>query len=111
MHKIHSDRVLKDLQDWKEAPLDCVVFSLYQLQAFYLNETKRGLAGLGEYTIASKYKSLQLDQLAIQYLPTSSPEDIVKRIKEGKLDRDREGGLDRIEALHEKVKTAVEDDR
>ena len=45
-------RVLKDLQDWKEAPLDCVVLSLYQLQAFYLNETKRGLAGLGKYTIA-----------------------------------------------------------
>ena len=76
-------RVLKDLQDWKEAPLDCVVLSLYQLQAFYLNETKRGLVGLGKYTIAPKYKSACLDQYAVQYLPCSCPEDIVRRIREG----------------------------
>ena len=69
-------RVLKDLQDWKEAPLDSLVLSLYQLQAFYLNETKQGLAGLGNYNVAQKYN-------AVQYLPTNSPEEIVKRIREG----------------------------
>ena len=62
-------RVLKDRQDWKEAALDCVVLSLDQLQAFYLNETKCSLAGLGKYTIAPKYKSACLDQYAVQYLP------------------------------------------
>lgn len=76
-------RVLKDLQDWKEAPLDSLVLSLYQLQAFYWNETKRGLAGLGNYTVAPKYQAACLDQVAVQYLPTNSPEDIVKRIREG----------------------------
>ena len=76
-------RVLKDLQDWKEAPLDSLVLSLYQLQAFYLNETKRGLAGLGNYNVAQKYHAVCLDQIAVQYLPTNSPEEIVKRIKEG----------------------------
>ena len=44
-------RVLKDLQEWKEAPVDSVVLSLFQLQVFYYNEVKRGLAGLGEYTL------------------------------------------------------------
>ena len=76
-------RVLKDLQDWKEAPLDSLVLSLYQLQAFYLNETKRGLAGLGNYNVAQKYHAVCLDQIAVQYLPTNSPEEIVKRIREG----------------------------
>ena len=76
-------RVLKDLQDWKEAPLDSLVLSLYQLQAFYWNETKRGLPGLGNYTVAPKYQAACLDQIVVQYLPTNSPEDIVKRIREG----------------------------
>ena len=76
-------RVLKDLQDWKEAPLDSLVLSLYQLQAFYLNETKRGLAGLGNYNVAQKYHAVCLDQIAVQYLPTNCPEDIVTRIREG----------------------------
>ena len=76
-------RVLKDLQDWKEAPLDSLVLSLYQLQAFYLNETEQGLAGLGNYNVAQKYHTVCLDQIAVQYLPTNSPEEIVKRIREG----------------------------
>ena len=79
-----SNRVLKDLQKWKEAPLDCVLLSLYQLQAFYLNETKRGLVGLGDYSIAPEYQFIRFDHLDVQYLPTSSPDEIVQRIKEGK---------------------------
>ena len=71
------------VKGWKEAPLDSLVLSLYHLQAFYLNETKRGLAGLGNYTVAPKYQAACLDQVAVQYLPTNCPEDIVKRIREG----------------------------
>ena len=77
------NRVLKDLQKWKEAPLDCVLLLLYQLQAFYLNETKWGLVGLGEYSIAPEYHFITFDHLDVQYLPTSSPDEIVQRIKEG----------------------------
>ena len=93
-------RVLKALQDWKEAPLDSLVLSLYQLQAFYLNETKRGLAGLGNYNVAQKYHAVCLDQIAVQYLPTNSPEEIVKRIKEG----ERNGEIPQV-----KVKKESED--
>ena len=38
------NRVIKDFQQWKEAPLDLFVLALYQLQAFYYNEIQRGLA-------------------------------------------------------------------
>ena len=58
-----------------------MLLSLYQLQAYYYNEIKRGLAGLGQYTIALKYSSLEVQEF--DYLPTSSPEEIVKRIRDG----------------------------
>ena len=43
------NRVMKDFQQWKEAPLDSFVLALYQLQAFYYNEIQRGLAGTYTY--------------------------------------------------------------
>ena len=70
-------RVLKDLQSWKEAPLDSMILSLYQLQAFYFNEINRGIAGLGEYSIASSYSHIEVQTLA--HLSTYSPEEIVIR--------------------------------
>lgn len=64
-----------------------MILSLYQLQAFYLNEINRGVAGLGEYTIASAYGSIQVQNLdSIAYLATHSPEEIVMRIRDGALD-------------------------
>ncbi|SMN01976.1 hypothetical protein SPONN_283 [uncultured Candidatus Thioglobus sp.] len=76
-------RVLKDLQSWKEAPLDCMALSLYQLQAYYYNEIERGLSGLGQYTLALTHSSLKVQEF--DYLPTSSPEEIVKRIRDGNI--------------------------
>lgn len=77
-------RVVKDLQEWKEAPLDCIILSLYQLQSYYCNEIKRGLSGLGTYTLAPEYASSQCDQLSLEYMPARSPEEIVKSVKDGK---------------------------
>ena len=42
----------------EEAPVDSVVLSLFQLQVFYYNEVKRGLAGLGEYTLLVNFMSI-----------------------------------------------------
>lgn len=36
---------LKRLQRWREVPVDTVVLTLYQLQAYFYNEIQRGLAG------------------------------------------------------------------
>ena len=47
------NRVMKDLQGWKKAPVDCVMLAVYQLRAFYLNEIRRGLAGASESTTSN----------------------------------------------------------
>ena len=83
---------MKDLQSWKEAPLDCMVLSLYRLQAYYYNEIKRGLSGLGQYTVSLSHSLIQVQEF--DYLPTSSPEEIVKRIQDGEItDTEQPQGL------------------
>lgn len=86
---VHNNcRVLKDLQHWKEAPIDCMMLSLYQLQVFYCKEIKRGLAGLGQYTLAPMHTSIMVQEA--ECLPSLSPEDIVKNIRDGKILIDEE---------------------
>ena len=36
---------LKQLQKWKEVPVDSIVLALYHLQVFFYNEIQRGLSG------------------------------------------------------------------
>jgi len=36
------NHVLKRLQEWKEAPVDCLALSLHYLQGYYLHEIERG---------------------------------------------------------------------
>ena len=91
------NRVIKDLQDWKEAPVDCVLLSVYQLQSFYLNEIRRGIAGIGEYHLKSVYANIQPRQGLVDYIPTSTPGEVVERIKKG------EGNITQIEELHTDV--------
>ena len=45
------NRVMKDFRSWKEAPLNTVVLALYQLQAYYYNEIKRGFAGMNHHPL------------------------------------------------------------
>jgi len=42
---------LKRLQDWKEAPIDAMVLSLFRLSQFNLAEIKRGRCGQGDYNL------------------------------------------------------------
>lgn len=81
------NRVIKDLQGWKEAPVDCVMLAVYQLQAFYLNEIRRGLAGIGEYHLKLDYASIQANHGLVHYIPTSTPEEVVEKIKNGESTR------------------------
>ena len=37
--------VMKCLQNWREIPIDAGVLALYYPQAFYFNESQRGLSG------------------------------------------------------------------
>jgi len=56
----------KWFQQWKEAPLDAFVLSMYQIQTYYGNEVQRGLAGMGTYHLLDSYKSEALDAEDIQ---------------------------------------------
>lgn len=40
------NKVIKEFQSWKEAPLDSFILAMYQVQVYYSNEIKRGLAGM-----------------------------------------------------------------
>ena len=51
------------------------------MQKFYFKEINRGIAGLGEYSIASAYKDIQV--IPIENIPTYSPEEIVTNLRNG----------------------------
>ena len=73
------NRVLKELQEWKEAPVDCMVLSLYYLQSFYYLEICRGFHGLGDYHLCTQYADVEF--IPIPEGSVIKPEDIVERIK------------------------------
>ena len=50
--------MLKSLQEWKEAPVDCMAVSLHYLQMYYSHEIERGKQGLGEYTLHPQFSSV-----------------------------------------------------
>lgn len=72
---------MKDLQDWKKLPIDCLALSLYHLQLFYLNEIKRGLAGTGLYNLTENYLYLKSSHYAAECVSENLPQDIVKYIR------------------------------
>ena len=71
--------VLKQLHDWREAPIDCMLLSLNHLQSFYAVEIARGKQGLGKYHLHQRFANMSTVQLPL--LPVYSPEEIVDRVK------------------------------
>ena len=74
------NHVLKQLQEWRESPLDCMILALNHLQSYYKVEIVRGQHGLGKYHLHPQYRKL----VNTQPLPVEneySPEQIVERIK------------------------------
>ena len=74
------NRVVKDLQMWKEAPIDSMMLSLFQLQAYYHDEIKRGFSDLGEYQTKKKFWALVSSAAAVTstIYNSRSPENMVK---------------------------------
>ena len=70
--------VLKELQEWREAPLDCMALSLNYLQAYYSTEVSRGKQGIGNYHLHAKFYSIRDTQPTLFQEPeTYIPEQIV----------------------------------
>lgn len=76
--------LLHDLQEWKEAPVDCVVLSFRLLQSYYLSEIKRGKSGLGTYTLHHEFNELA-EEISTHSPNRCHPKDIVTSIKEKKI--------------------------
>ncbi len=73
--------VLKRLQKWREAPLDSIVFSLYQLQNYYYNEIQRGLCQCGDYQLSAEFASCARDPTEVKLNESISPQSIVERVQ------------------------------
>lgn len=72
---------------------------------FYYNEFKRGLAGIGEYTLAPMHTSIQVQD--VDFLPALAPEDIVKSIRDGELLDDKEGDSTQPAVTEQKSSTVT----
>ena len=64
------------------------MLSLFQFQVFYLNEVKRGLAGLGEYTLLPEF--CDLHESFVQPYEGRSPQEIVQSIRDRQNTTDEE---------------------
>ena len=77
------NNMIKELQKWKEGPVDVAALCFYQLQNYFFAEIRRGFARIGSYRLNSDYKSyacLPEDILIPQGV--SHPTEIVQKIKE-----------------------------
>ena len=74
--------LLKDFQNWKEVPVDCLVMSLKMLQGYYIEESRRGRVGLGSYNLQDKYLKFttNIDNYQSKTL-VCHPKDIVSSIR------------------------------
>lgn len=71
--------VIKQLQDWRESPLDCMALSLYHLQRYYMVEICRGQHRLGNYHMHPQYHTLAAPPIPNETV--YSPNDIVAKVK------------------------------
>ena len=99
------NRVMKDLQSWKEAPVDCMLLAIYQLQAFYLNEIRRGLAGVGEYHLTEEYATIHTTHAPVEYIPCSSPADIIEKIRHSASKKESDSITEEAEELEQATET------
>ena len=98
------NRVMKDLQSWKKAPVDCMLLAIYQLQAYYLNEIRRGLAGVGEYHLTEDYATIHTTHVPVEYIPCSSPADIIEKIRHSASKKESDSITEVAEELEQATK-------
>ena len=72
--------LLKQLQQWHEAPVDCMLLSMQHLQSYYLTEIARGQNGMGNYHLHPQFLQVT-NTIPLPTGPLFSPEEIVQRIK------------------------------
>jgi hypothetical protein len=76
------NRVVKALQNWKEAPVDAMVTALYQLQQYFINEIQRGMAGIGEYHLKPEYLNLKKDIQDLELVQALSIDELLQQMRQ-----------------------------
>ena len=74
--------LLKDLNKWKEGPIDCAILSFRYVQNYYLKEIQRGKIGFGQYTLKDKYTHLAMSLDKYKDIPVIPIRQIVNSIKQ-----------------------------
>lgn len=72
--------VLKRLQDWREAPVDGVVLSLFRLAQYFLSEIRRGRRGFGNFVLRQGLVAAQSDVSSTSY-HVYEPNQIVEGVR------------------------------
>ena len=72
---------LKQLQQWHEAPVDCMLLSMQHLQSFYLTEISRGQNGMGNYHLHPQFSQVS-NTIPLPTSPLYSPKKSLNKSKE-----------------------------
>ena len=74
--------LIKDLNNWKEGPIDCILLSFRFLQQYFLSEIRRGRAAIGNFTLTSAMaqRIIDMDSLDMQP-PVCDFKEIVNLIR------------------------------
>lgn len=73
--------LVKDLNDWKERPIDSILLSFRFLQQYYLRELDRGRAGIGNYHLVRPEFVKDITEVSTSQV--LNYEDIVSNIQNG----------------------------
>ena len=76
--------ILKDLQHWKEVPIDSLILTFYYLQCYFMNEICREMCNQGSYHLHPTFSILLEEAEEKDFIANCvQPDEIVKHIKEG----------------------------
>ena len=74
--------LLKNLQKFREVPLDTIMLAFKMLQTYHLNEVDRGLSGLGNYSLKKKFLTkFQVPVQKLRWRQVCNPQQIVDSLK------------------------------
>ena len=73
--------LLKDLNNWKELPVDSMVLSFRFLQNYYRKEISRGKVGIGQYSLKKSFEKMAIDVVAMETIKVIPIKEIVSSIK------------------------------
>ncbi|MEE6502426.1 hypothetical protein FKM82_004516 [Ascaphus truei] len=76
------DKIIHNLSEWEELPLDCLLLGLYHLQLFYVYEFQKAQFGLGSFTLKESFNDLLRQPTEHTQFPAyMSVENIIKIVK------------------------------